>query len=457
MTDALHSLEESGQILLDQFKEESLLPEICDTTNLESLLRMLRRSRKPAFEALEISCLPLFLATFQGIVRRGSSVDDLRERLEQLLGLPLPAGMWEEEVLPARLSPYFNSWLDSLTQSSDLLWFGCGPKKISLAFPEDLDLFQEREGASNEEDAELVRRMIPDSQGHYSLPAICSISHLPSTTVTAELWNLAWKGIVSNDSFVSVRKGILNSFTQKEADRSHSRELRRVAASRWNRLQESAGNWYLLPEAQAPVDVLEREERNKDRVRVLLGRYGILFKELLQRELPPMQWRNLFRTLRIMEMSGEVMSGSFFIGIPGLQFVSQEAYRILDQRLPEDVVYWINAADPASLCGTGLAGVRDRLPSRLATTHLVYHGTRLVVVSKRYGQQLDIKVRPHHPNISEYLSFFRELLGREFNPLKRISVERINGDAAGSSPYAAALKQFGFQEQYKGLELWRRY
>jgi ATP-dependent helicase Lhr and Lhr-like helicase len=454
--DTLHALEESGLAITDQFTERSILPEVCDAANLESLLRMLRRSRKPPFEALDLAQLPLFLASFQGAVRRGESVDDLRRRLEQLLGTPLSAGLWEEEVLPARLQPYFNPWLDSLMQSSDLLWFGCGVRKLSFAFPEDLDLFLDPDQGAEEPDAELLQRLIPDPNGHYSLPSMALRSGLSSGALTEELWKLAWKGKLSNDSFVSVRKGILTKFVRREGE--HRRELRRPPLpSRWNRGQESAGNWYLLPVPGASTDVLEREERNKDRVRVLLERYGILFKELLLRELPPLQWGRLFRTLRLMELSGELLSGNFFSGIPGLQFISHEAYRQLEKGLPEETVFWLNAADPASLCGTGLDGLKEELPSRLPSTHLVYRGARLMLVSRRNGKDLDFKVPPDDPRLPEFLTFFKVLLTREFNPVKRIAVEKINGNPTAQSPYSRILKAFGFEESYEGLELWRRY
>ena len=455
--DAVHALEEAGVVLLDQFTEQGRLPEICDAANLEALLRMLRRSRKPAFEALDLAYLPLFLAAYQGVAHPGNSADDLRERLEQLLGAPLSAGMWEEEVLPARLHPYFSAWLDSLMQTSDLLWFGCGQRKLSFAFPEDLDLFLEPGGSIEDKEAGLTARLIPDPKGRYSLPAICSSSGLPAATVTTELWKSAWRGDLSNDSFVSVRKGILNRFVRREAEHRHGRDPRHMPGSRWSRAQDSSGNWYLLPQVQGSPDALEREERNKDRARVLLERYGILFRELLLRELPPLQWSRLFRTLRIMEMSGELLSGNFFSGIAGLQFISHGAYRLLDQGLAQDQVYWINAADPASLCGSGLEGIREQLPARLPSTHLVFHGVRLVLISRRYGRDLDIKAQPDDPRLSQYLGFFKVLLTREFNPRKRISVERINGESAKGSAYAAALESFGFEESYDGLELWRRY
>jgi len=139
---------------------------------------------------------------------------------------------------------------------------------------------------------------------------------------------------------------------------------------------------------------LETEERKKDRARLLLDRYGILFRELLQRELAPFRWAGVFRSLRIMELSGEVMAGIFFHGIPGPQFISHQAFRNLQHKLPEDAVYWMNATDPASLCGIQLDSIRGSLPPRLSGTHLVYRGTKLVFISRRNGRELTFNVPP---------------------------------------------------------------
>ena len=454
LADALRTLEETGQIVIDRFAEGAVSPEVCDASNLESLLRILRRSRQPAFEALDIRQLPLFLALFHGLTERGRTLDDLRKRLEQLFGYPLPAGSWEEEVLPARMEAYSAAWLDSLMNTSDLSWFGCGERRMSFAFPEDIPLFLETREEAAGDDARPTARLFPDPKGRYGFGTILSFSGLPAPAVSRELWQLAWKGEVSNDSFVTVRKGVMNRFGQPAAE--EARGARR-AASRWRTGERTAGSWYLLERKAPPADPLEKEEANKDRVRVLLDRYGILFRELLQRELPPLQWAKLFRTLRIMELSGEVLSGSFFDGIPGLQFISHEAYRTLTSGLPEDAVYWFNAADPASLCGTGLQRLKDELPPRIPGTHLVYHGTRVVIVSRRFGKDMTIHAEPDDPRLQKYLSLFRVLVSREFNPRKQISVERINGRRALESAYRQALVDFGFQESYKGLELWRRY
>lgn len=455
LSEVLHELEETGVIVLDQFGEDSTTPELCDAANLESLLRMLRRSRRPAFEALVLAALPLFLAAYQGVARPGSSIEDLRDRLDQLLGLPLPAPLWEQDVLPARLEPYFTSWLDSLMQSSDLMWLGTGQQRLAFAFPEELDLYQQGNPRGAEADAAVITRLLPDPHGRYSLASMCLGTGLASASVTSELWRLAWRGELSSDSFAGVRKGVLTKFAQHEPKERSS--LRPTLARRWHKEQEGSGNWFVVPQEKPLADPLEREELNKERVRVLLNRYGILFRELLQRELPPLQWRALFRTLRIMELSGELLSGNFFDDIPGLQFISPEAFRMLESGLPEDVVYWVNAADPVSLCGSGLEGLHDRLPARLPTTHLVYRGRRLVLVSRRYGKELDIFAEPDDARLAEYLGVFKALLTREFNPVKRVVVETINGTPAAASPWAGALKVFGFQGAYQGLELWRQY
>jgi ATP-dependent Lhr-like helicase len=204
-------------------------------------------------------------------------------------------------------------------------------------------------------------------------------------------------------------------------------------------------------------DPLTEAELIRDRVRQLLRRYGLLFRELLTSELPPLQWAGIFKALRLMELSGEILSGHFFEGIPGLQFISTEAFRFLNEPFPEDAVYWLNATDPASLCGVKLAALQGLLPIRLPSTHLVYCGAQVVVISRRNGRSLEIFAPPAEPRLPDYLAFFKLLLTREFSPEKNILVEKINGRPALGSDYAGPLKAFGFTGGYQGLELVKKY
>ena len=63
--------------------------------------------------------------------------------------------------------------------------------------------------------------------------------------------------------------------------------------------------------------------------RVLLRRYGVVFRKLLEREsgLPP--WRELFYVYRRMEARGEIRGGRFVSGFAGEQFALPEAADML--------------------------------------------------------------------------------------------------------------------------------
>ncbi|MBM3132529.1 MAG: hypothetical protein FJZ95_05790 [Chloroflexi bacterium] len=214
----------------------------------------------------------------------------------------------------------------------------------------------------------------------------------------------------------------------------------RSGFARWKGSLPFAGAWFRLPPPAPPADLIETEERNKDRVRLLRDRYGILFRELLQNESEPFRWAALFRSLRLMELSGEVLAGYFFEGIPGPQFISHAAFRVLQRKLPDEAVYWLAATDPASLSGVGIEPLKANLPKRIGGTHLVYRGKDLVMVSQRNGKSLTFHAPPDDPRLTEYLGVLRHLLMRAFQPVRRVTIETINGEDASRSPYIDGLR-----------------
>ena len=231
---------------------------------------------------------------------------------------------------------------------------------------------------------------------------------------------------------------------------------RRLRFERWRSTRPFAGTWYRLPPPAEAGDALDEEERNRDRVRLVLDRYGVVFRALLEHELPALRWGRLFRSLRLMELSGEVLAGCFFAGVPGPQFASHEAFRLLSRGLPADRVWWLCAADPASACGTGVEGLD--LPARLPTTHLAYLGTRLALVSERRGRRLAVHLPPDHPLLGDVLGVLRGFLTRDVRPMKAVTVETVNGEPAASSPYRETLEAlFHVVRDRTGLRLMRRY
>ncbi len=460
LSEAIASLLEADQIVRARLRKEIQYHEICDRENFEILLRMARKARQPAFHALSLDCLPLFLAHFQGLTMPGETLDDLQNRMDQLFGLCLPAASWEENILPARLKPYHTVWLDSLMQTTDLMWFGCGDKKIGFSFQEDIALFSQASGrndpGSKTQYDEKCTDLLPQLNGRYSFFDIMNHSGFGSEKASKEIWKLAWEGILTNDTYLVLREGILKRFTPEKVTKENPG--RRGQYNRWKRSRPMTGSWFFTRHMNGhELDPLEQAEIRKERARQLFRRYGIIFREILSREIPALSWGALFKTFRIMELSGEILSGQFFENISGLQFISHEAFRLLQKKLPDDSIYWMSAMDPASVCGMNLDLPETDLPSRLGTTHLVFHGKKLVLVSRSGGKQLTFHVQHDDVNILEYLHCFQTFLSRSFHPVQYIRIETINNEPAKESLYVDSLKAFGFEKDYKGLELRKRF
>lgn len=421
---------------------------LCDAGNFESLMRMTRADASPDFETLPAEQLALFLGVLHGLHEPGDDAEALRRRLEPLLGYGAPAALWETEILPARMRTYTASLLDGVLQESLLRWVGCGRERLAFCFEADLDLIGGASGEQDEADTTDVCSLFPDPYGRYDFATLQSATGLDTGALATRLWNGVWGGSITNDSFAAIRRGAESKFQPPVVPRAPTRRSpagrsllpRRPAGGRWQGSAIYPGSWRLLPEPVAAEDPLEEEERNKDRVRLLLDRYGVLFRELTQRELPAFRWSRLFRSLRLMELSGEVLAGRFFDGIPGPQFASHRAFRQLTRGLPEDAVFWICAVDPASVCGLGLADLRAGLPRRVPSTHLVYRGARLVLESVRNGNQLTFHVPPNDAELTRYLAPIDHLLRRRVNPVRQINVATIQGQPASASPYADALR-----------------
>jgi ATP-dependent Lhr-like helicase len=486
---ALESLSEGEEIVLDRLTAGAEELEVCDARNLERLLRLKRLRLRPLFTPLEPAALQLFIARWQGLTGGGEGPDALKRVLEKLFGYPAPVELWERDILPARLGRYSASWLDALLQGgNELMWFGCGKEKAGFCFRQELALFRggdQREASGVEKEGKAAgdggrdgpASLLPHPEGRYSFREILAGGGLGAEDLGRALWDGAWRTEIFNDSWESVRRGIRTGFRLPvvgERDQpwrgSFGVEGR---LARWKSSGPMIGSWYLMRTDPA-ADPVDEEERIKDRIRQLFERWGVLFRELLETELPPLRWSKIFRTLRIMELSGEALGGRFFGGVDGLQFASPRAYRLLQGTAEKDSsdggaartpgtaddanvpVYWMNACDPASLCGVRIKGLPARLPARLPSTHVVHRGDELVLVSKKKGRELKFYVEPDCPVIPLCLAFFRTFLKRDFQPAGRVRVEVINGVEAEKSPYAGALIAFGFQRSYRGLSLERR-
>ena len=93
----------------------------------------------------------------------------------------------------------------------------------------------------------------------------------------------------------------------------------------------------------------------------LLFRYGVVFRDLVQRENITVPWRDILRALRRMEARGSVRGGRFVAGFYGEQYARPEAVESLRKvrRLEKKgELVRVSAVDPLNLTGSITPGAR---------------------------------------------------------------------------------------------------
>jgi ATP-dependent Lhr-like helicase len=161
------------------------------------------------------------------------------------------------------------------------------------------------------------------------------------------LGELAAAGLVTSDGFPALRTLLgLRSGTSR-------RGVRRPA----HQLPLPAGRWTLLRSPLLPV--VEDEKRAENWCRLLLRRYGVVFRELMVNESAAPRWGELVRVYRHMEARGEIRYGRFIAGVAGEQFALAETIPLLRASGESTAVSVVlPATDPINLTGRIMAGPR---------------------------------------------------------------------------------------------------
>jgi ATP-dependent Lhr-like helicase len=169
-------------------------------------------------------------------------------------------------------------------------------------------------------------------------------------------------GLVTADGFDSLR--VLVDLQRKRmfAGPAGARKSARPSAGRWCMMRgpdpgEQSAEW--------------RESAVESACAVLLRRYGVVFRDLMERETAMPRWRELLGMFRRMEARGTVRGGRFVSGFGGEQFALSEALESLRGlrklvNVADSVTY--SAADPMNLVGIVIPGEREAaIPGRIVT------------------------------------------------------------------------------------------
>jgi ATP-dependent Lhr-like helicase len=461
---------------------------ICDRENLEILLRISRRRARPVIKERPPSILVPCLAIRQGLLRtppapsppplegsRGTPLPALppdvpaEKPWEKLSGFAAQIKLWETEFFPARDPAYTGENLDQALKDGGFFWYGTRKERAGFcALPEADLVFPEEDPASSyEEETGLRAELLRKEPEFFNRPrdfwAIKEASGLDISACAKALWEEVWRGRLSSNSWEPVRRGLEEGFIPPEPGKTlpvhtgfRGRRVPRILRERWRSGPPVRGAWFSL-EAEDSVpapDPLEAEELNRDRVRLLLNRWGVLCRPLLERESPPFSWAGLLPSMRRMELAGELMAGRFFAGINSLQFASPKILEELEAAGDEKRIYWMNAADPASPAGLDIRDLDPRLPFRIPAARLCFRGPELIALTNRGGRDLKAFISPDDPGLPEALAFLKVPKTRAVLGERKISLETVNGKSAPRSEYAEALKALGFIPDRNKMILW---
>jgi ATP-dependent Lhr-like helicase len=104
----------------------------------------------------------------------------------------------------------------------------------------------------------------------------------------------------------------------------------------------------------------------------LLRRWGVMFRDLLERETGAPTWFELLQVYRRLEARGEIRGGRFIAGVGGEQFAASDAIsqlrKLRDAGARQELVV-LSAADPLNL--VGILTAHPRVMS-IATDRVAY-------------------------------------------------------------------------------------
>jgi len=391
---ALIALESAGVVLRGEFTAKGIAGgevEWCDRVLLARIHRLTLGRMRREIEPVSAAEFMQFLLSWQHATSRTRlrGRAGVLEVIRQLQGLELPAPAWEQHVLPARLEHYDPVDLEHICLAGVVAWGrlrsetnGTEPsagasivakrgrrllapaRNAPLAFllREELDAFLEDTRLRFDQIDTLspmaveVARYL-DRHGASFLTDIARGTGLLKVKVEEALWQLVAHGIATGDGIAGLRVLLIPDHKRLERRRS----LRVISGARSRERVMPVGRWSLWRD-RSPADHLSSEAVLERRARQLLERYGIVFRDLLAREMNMPPWRSLLGVYRRLEARGEIRGGRFVNGFVGEQFAlanAVEAVREMRRSAStQDSPVIVSAADPLNLVGIITPGAR---------------------------------------------------------------------------------------------------
>ncbi|HSO90101.1 MAG TPA: crosslink repair DNA glycosylase YcaQ family protein [Arthrobacter sp.] len=476
--------------------------EWCDAEVLRKLRRRSLAALRAEVEPVDAAAYGRFLPAWQNVRvpgKRGQSalrgLDGIITAVDQLSGVPIPASAWEPLVLASRVSDYQPAMLDELMAAGEVLWSGAGALPgndgwVSLHLADSAELTLNP--AIDFEPGDAQQRLLDhlrNNGGGYFFRQLTDVaggmdSVLSDQDVVSAIWDLAWAGRITGDTFAPVRAMIAGGHTAHRqvarAPRARAPRLSRLGRAHGTGLLGSpgltggrfgsasgtaatpplaAGRWSALPAAELDATIHARATAE-----LLLDRYGVVTRGSVMAENILGGFGLMYKVLARLEEAGRCRRGYFIEHLGAAQFAVPATVDRLrsyaeDTQLhkPDPVALALAATDPANPYGAALpwpalnvdAGTGHR-PGRKAGALVVLVDGALVLYVERGGKTLLA-----FSDDSEVLAAAGAALVGVVTrgAVDKLIMEKVNGHGILDTPIAAALAHAGAYSTPKGLRI----
>ncbi|WP_329023919.1 DEAD/DEAH box helicase [Streptomyces sp. NBC_00690] len=457
--------------------------EWCDATVLRRLRRRSLAALRQELEPVPPASLAAFLPPWQHIGARDlRGIDGLARAIEQIQGASVPASALEKLILPSRVQGYAPTLLDELTTTGEVLWAGAGalpgkdgwlslyladtaPLLLPPPLPLELTALHESVLTALAPGYGLFFRQIVDQ--------VRATTHPDATDpqLADAIWELTWSGRLTNDTLAPLRS-LLGS--GRTAGSTAHRARRPVPRGRYGGLVTASsrpasrggpptvsGRWSVLP-----VIETDRTHRAHALARTLLDRHGVVTRGAVATEGVQGGFSAVYRVLAAFEDNGQARRGYVVEGLGAAQFAMDGAVDRLravstareraDTSSAQQAVV-LAAADPANAYGAALGWPESpegagHKPGRKAGSLVVLVGGELALYMERGGKTLLSWVHDlDDPALIAAAGALAE--AARVGTLGTVTVERVNGSPALTSPLASVLEAAGFHATPRGLRV----
>ncbi len=183
----------------------------------------------------------------------------------------------------------------------------------------------------------------------------------------------------------------------------------------------------------------------------------MLTREQVLAEGVPGGFSGIYSELTQLEVLGIARRGYFVEGLGGAQFAVPGAVeRLRERRGGAEQALVLGAVDPAQAYGAALPWPKRegaKSPARVAGAQVVLVGGEPVLYLERGGKGLQTLVHAGDARLEPALAALAEHVRAGRGAVRKLALEKVDGEPALGSPLSPALLSHGFQEGPRRLTL----